>query len=59
MSEEIKKTQPKPVEQPVELVEQELDQVAGGKNYFESRSNTSVAATPPPPPSKIGASNPR
>ena len=31
MSEEIKKTQPEPVEQPVELAEQELDQVAGGK----------------------------
>ena len=31
MSEEIKKTQPEPVEQPVELAEQELDKVAGGR----------------------------
>ena len=50
MSEEIKKTQPKPVEQPVELVEQELDQVAGGKNYFESRSNTAVSSVLPVAP---------
>ena len=48
MSEEIKKTQPEPVEQPVELAEQELDKVAGGKNYFESRSNTSVSSLPAP-----------
>ena len=51
MSEEIKKTQPEPVEQPVELAEQELDKVAGGKQYLESRSNTATvagASTPPP-----------
>ena len=50
MSEEIKKTQPEPVEQPVELAEQELDQVAGGKQYLESRSNTAKVATNTPVP---------
>lgn len=50
MSEEIKKTQPEPVEQPVELAEQELDKVAGGKRYFESRSNIAIVAGAPTPP---------
>ena len=53
MSEEIKKTQPEPVEQPVELAEQELDKVAGGKQYFESRSNISSAPVAKPPAPKI------
>ena len=50
MSEEIKKTQPEPVEPPVELAEPELEKVAGGKNYFESRSNTATVATHTPVP---------
>ena len=53
MSEEIKKTQPEPVEQPVELAEQELDKVAGGKQYLESRSNISSAPVAKPPAPKI------
>ena len=49
MSEEIKKTgQPEPAKA-AELSEQELDQVAGGKNYLESRSNISGAGTPVAP----------
>ena len=45
MSEEVKNT-----EQTVQtdLTEQELDGVAGGKNYFESRSNISVPSVAVP-----------
>ena len=40
MSEEIKKTEQRELVEVAGLAEQELDQVAGGKNYYESRSNT-------------------
>ena len=46
MSEEIKKTEQPELVEVAELAEQELDQVAGGKNYFESRSNIQ-SITPP------------
>ena len=53
MNEEIKETQPEPVQQQLELAEQELDQVAGGKNYFESRSNVSGTGVAPKPPTTM------
>lgn len=43
---------------PAELPEQELENVAGGKTYNETRSNTTAYSAPPPPPNKAG-SNPR
>ena len=47
MSKEIKKTE-KP-----ELAEQDLDQVAGGKTYVRTRSNTLSVEPPPPPAPKV------
>ena len=44
MSEEIKKTEQPELVEVAELAEQELDQVAGGKQYLESRSNIQVIA---------------
>ena len=44
MSEETKN----PETEKTELAEQELDSVAGGKSYLESRSN--IASTPAPTP---------
>ena len=46
MSEETKN----PETEKTELPEQELDSVAGGKSYFESRSNIHVATTTTPAP---------
>ena len=57
MSEETKKVDQIEQEAKVaELPEQDLDKVAGGKSYFESRSNISVVTPGPvtPPPSKAG-----
>lgn len=49
MSEEIKKTEQPELVEVAELAEQELDQVAGGKQYLESRSNIGYAAPAPAP----------
>ena len=46
MSEETKN----PETEKTELAEQELDSVAGGKSYLESRSNDASYSTPAPPP---------
>ena len=57
MSEDTKKVdQIEQEAKAAELSEQDLDKVAGGKNYFESRSNIAVATPLPvtPPPSKVG-----
>ncbi len=57
MSEEIKKNEEiEKVAEAGELVEADLENVAGGKNYFESRSNTAQYSTPiaSPAPPKIG-----
>ena len=43
MSEEIKTTEQK---EQTDLSEQELDGVAGGKTYNETRSNTTAYASP-------------
>ena len=51
MSKEIKKTE-KP-----ELPEQDLDQVAGGKTYVRTRSNSTTSVEPPPPPKKTPSTN--
>ena len=53
MSEEIKKTEQPELVEVAELAEQELDQVAGGKQYLESRSNTSQYAAPVPTPTPL------
>ena len=45
MSEETKN----PETEKTELPEQELDSVAGGKSYLESRSNIHVSTTTPAP----------
>ena len=46
MSEETKN----PETEKTELAEQELDSVAGGKSYLESRSNSASFSTTAPPP---------
>ncbi len=60
MSEEIKKSEEiEKLEEAAELAEGDLENVAGGKSYYESHSNVANAPAPiaggPVPSPKIGA----
>ena len=40
-----------------EMTAEEMANVQGGKTYFESRSNQTIAAVAPPPPPPIGGTS--